>query len=139
MKRDPERDMRSFAESFSLMLAASLLILLFSNCVTRTRDATLSNKSLEQTATSIQASEPQANPQQSLITTRNNSATARININTASIKELEKLPGIGKGFAERIVEHREKYGPFRRAEHLIMVRGISDKRFRALRDLITVE
>jgi competence protein ComEA len=63
----------------------------------------------------------------------------RININTASSRELEKLPGIGKGLAERIIEHREKYGPFRRAEHLIVVRGISDRRFRALRDLITVE
>jgi len=63
----------------------------------------------------------------------------RINIDRASSKDLETLPGIGKGLAERIVEHREKYGPFRRAEHLIMVRGISDKRFRALRDFITVD
>lgn len=63
----------------------------------------------------------------------------RININTASAKELEALPAIGKGLATRIVEHRERYGPFRRAEHLIIVRGISDARFRALRDLITVE
>jgi len=55
------------------------------------------------------------------------------------MQELEKLPGIGKGLAERIVDHREKYGPFRRTEHLIIVRGISDKRFRGLRDLITVE
>ena len=63
----------------------------------------------------------------------------RININTASQQALEQLPGIGKGLAERIVDHREKYGPFRRPEHLIIVRGISDRRFRALRDLITVE
>ena len=63
----------------------------------------------------------------------------RININTAATKDLETLPGIGKGLAERIVDHREKYGPFRRPEHLIIVRGISDKRFRALRELITVE
>ena len=63
----------------------------------------------------------------------------RTNINTASAKELEKLPGIGKGLAERIIEHREKHGPFRRAEHLLIVRGISDRRFRAMRDLITVE
>jgi competence protein ComEA len=63
----------------------------------------------------------------------------RININVASAKELAELPGIGEGFAARIVEHREKYGPFRRTEHLIIVRGISDRRFRALRDLITVE
>jgi len=63
----------------------------------------------------------------------------RININTASVSALEQLPGIGKGLAERIVDHREKYGPFRRPEQLIIVRGISDKRFRTLRDLITVE
>jgi competence protein ComEA len=63
----------------------------------------------------------------------------RININTASAKELEDLPGIGKGLAERIIQQRHKYGPFRRAEHLIIVRGISDRRFRALRDLVTVD
>ncbi len=63
----------------------------------------------------------------------------RININNAPMQELERLPGIGKGLAERIVVHREEYGPFRRTEHLIIVRGISDRRFRALRDLITVE
>lgn len=66
-------------------------------------------------------------------------ATQRLNLNTAPAKELEVLPGIGKGLAERIVEHREKYGPFRRTEHLMMVRGISEARFRALRTLVTVE
>ena len=64
---------------------------------------------------------------------------ARININTASAGELEKLPGIGKALAARIIEHREKYGPFRRAEHLIIVRGFSERRFRTLQELITVE
>lgn len=68
-----------------------------------------------------------------------NPTSSRININTASTKDLEQLPGIGKGLAERIVDHREKYGPFRRSEHLIILRGISDRRFRALRDLITVD
>ena len=63
----------------------------------------------------------------------------RININTAAANELETLPGIGKGLAQRIIEQREKYGPFRKPEHLIVVRGISDKRFQALRELITVE
>ena len=83
--------------------------------------------------------------QQSASVIGSNSATLhqnepeRININTASEKALEQLPGIGKGLAERIVDHRGKYGPFRRPEHLIIVRGISDRRFRMLRDLITVE
>jgi len=71
--------------------------------------------------------------------TSSSKQNSRININTASADELEKLPGIGKGLAERIIEHRAKFGPFRKPEHLIIVRGISDKRFRALQDLITVE
>lgn len=63
----------------------------------------------------------------------------RININAATAPELEKLPGVGKVIAERIIEHRTQYGAFRRVEHLMMVRGISDRRFRNLRDLITTE
>jgi competence ComEA-like helix-hairpin-helix protein len=62
-----------------------------------------------------------------------------VNINTASAPELEGLPGIGKVIAERIIMHRQQYGPFRRAEHLMMVRGISDRKFRALRPMIKME
>jgi competence ComEA-like helix-hairpin-helix protein len=46
---------------------------------------------------------------------------------------------VGKVMAERIVAHREQYGPFRRAEHLMMVRGISDRKFRKMRAWIVVE
>ena len=70
---------------------------------------------------------------------QSNPTAARININTASAKELEALPGIGKGLAERIIEHRQKYGPFAKPEHVIMVRGISEHRFLAMRGQITVE
>jgi competence ComEA-like helix-hairpin-helix protein len=62
-----------------------------------------------------------------------------VNINTASPEELERLPGIGKALAARIVEHRKQYGRFRRTEHLLVVRGISDRRFRAMRAFVTVE
>lgn len=62
-----------------------------------------------------------------------------LNINTATAKELEKLPKIGKGIAKRIIEYRQTYGPFRRAEHLILVHGMSDKKFRELQNLIKVE
>jgi competence protein ComEA len=62
-----------------------------------------------------------------------------ININTASSQELEQLPGIGEGIAERIVAHRQQFGPFRRPEHLMMVRGISDQKFREMRAMIVVE
>ena len=62
-----------------------------------------------------------------------------ISINRSSREELEKLPGIGPALAARIVEWRERYGPFRRAEHLMMVRGISERRFRQLRPFVTTE
>ena len=61
---------------------------------------------------------------------------SRVNINTASREELERLPGIGPALASRIVEHRGRYGPFRRAEHLVQVRGMSDARLRELLPLI---
>src|SRR6185295_15959296 len=60
-----------------------------------------------------------------------NASALLVNINSASPAELERLPGIGRGLAARIVAHRAEYGPFRRPEHLMMVRGISDRRFRA--------
>jgi competence ComEA-like helix-hairpin-helix protein len=62
-----------------------------------------------------------------------------ININRATREELARLPGVGEGIAARIVEHRERHGAFRRAEHLLMVRGISERRFEQLRAFVTVE
>ncbi len=62
-----------------------------------------------------------------------------INVNTASAGELERLPHIGAKLAQKIVEHRERFGKFRKAEHLLLVEGISDGRFREIRSLVKVE
>ena len=62
-----------------------------------------------------------------------------ININTATIHELTTLPGVGPAMAERIITHRETYGPFRIIEEITDVSGIGERRFQDLRDLITVE
>jgi competence protein ComEA len=62
-----------------------------------------------------------------------------ININNASAADLEKIPHIGEKFARAIIAHREKYGRFRKPEHLLLVRGISDKRFREIEPFIKVE
>jgi competence protein ComEA len=62
-----------------------------------------------------------------------------ININTASSEELQKIPNIGAKLAEKIIKHREQFGKFRKPENLILVPGISDKRFRKMRGLIKVE
>ncbi|MBA3769013.1 MAG: helix-hairpin-helix domain-containing protein [Blastocatellia bacterium] len=60
-----------------------------------------------------------------------------VNINTASVAELEMLPGVGQKTAESIVEHREQHGTFRRVEHLMLVQGVSESRFVEIRPLIT--
>ena len=60
-------------------------------------------------------------------------------VNEASREELERLPGVGPALAARIVEHRERHGRFRRAEHLLLVRGISEQRFRSLRPYVTAD
>jgi len=66
------------------------------------------------------------------------SATA-ININTASAEELEKLPHVGRQTAQEIIEFRKKFGRFRKPEYLMFVRGISDRQFREMRNLVRVE
>jgi competence protein ComEA len=62
----------------------------------------------------------------------------RININTASVETLQQLPGIGVSLAGRIVAHRQKYGPFRRPQDIIIVRGMSAKRYRRIADRIRI-
>ncbi len=62
-----------------------------------------------------------------------------ININTAPSEELKRLPHIGDAMAEKIVDFRQKHGPFKRPEELMLVDGISDERFRRIRPLIRVE
>ena len=51
---------------------------------------------------------------------------------------MERLPGIGPVVAERIVIYRKIRGPFRNIEELKKVKGISDTRFEAIKDLISI-
>ena len=62
-----------------------------------------------------------------------------VNINTAPMGELQKIPHVGESIAKKIISHRETHGPFRRVEHLMLIQGISDKRFRKIRPLVRVE
>jgi comEA protein len=65
-------------------------------------------------------------------------ATGTININAASVAELRTLPGIGAKTAERIVEYRQKNGPFKKVEELMNVRGVGEKNFLKLKPQLTV-
>ena len=61
-----------------------------------------------------------------------------VNLNTATQRELEDLPGIGAATAARIVEYRQKKGPFKKIEELMNVQGIGEKSFLKLKPQITV-
>ena len=65
-------------------------------------------------------------------------APAPVNLNTATVPQLETLPGIGRATAERILEYRQKNGAFKKIEELMNVRGIGEKSFLKLKPLITV-
>ena len=63
----------------------------------------------------------------------------KVNINTATVKELVKLKRIGQKVAERIIQYREKEGPFEKPEDIMKVKGIGVKIFAANKDRITVK
>ena len=62
-----------------------------------------------------------------------------LNINTATIPELDELPGIGVVLAQRIVDYRTTHGGFKAVEELTKVSGIGDAKLMEILDLITVE
>lgn len=65
-------------------------------------------------------------------------STGKVNINTASVDELETLPGIGPSIAQKIVAERESGGAFAAIEDLRRVSGIGDKKLEALQDMICI-
>ncbi|MCL2085167.1 MAG: helix-hairpin-helix domain-containing protein [Oscillospiraceae bacterium] len=57
-----------------------------------------------------------------------------VNINTAGIEELQRLPGIGPALAQRIIDERDKRGPYETVDELTRVSGIGEKTVEKLRD-----
>lgn len=66
-------------------------------------------------------------------------SAGQINVNSASVKELERLPGIGKVAAERIVAYRTENGKFANAEGLLKVQGVGPKTLEKIRPQISLD
>ncbi|HEX6384456.1 MAG TPA: helix-hairpin-helix domain-containing protein [Anaerolineae bacterium] len=66
------------------------------------------------------------------------SADGLVNINTATLEQLDTLPGVGPAIAQRIIDHRDANGPFATIEAVMDVSGIGEGRFEQMKDLITV-
>jgi len=71
--------------------------------------------------------------------TARNAFTQLLDINLATARQLDELPGIGPILANRIVEYRQRKGGFRSVGDLRSVPGIGDRRFQTLREFVTVD
>jgi competence protein ComEA len=65
-------------------------------------------------------------------------ATDVVDLNTATLDQLESLSGIGEVLAQRIIDYREEHGPFRSIDDLLDVSGIGEQRLADLRPHVTV-
>jgi competence protein ComEA len=64
--------------------------------------------------------------------------TERINLNSATLEQLQTLPGIGPVIAKSIIDHRAKVGKFSRIEEIINVKGVGEKKFQKIKDRLIV-
>ncbi len=62
-----------------------------------------------------------------------------VNLNTAGVNELSKLPGIGPAIAERIKDYRDRNGPFKNKSDIVLVKGIGNKIYTRIEGLVTTE
>ena len=81
---------------------------------------------------------PAATTQQPAAANASAPSKPAVNLNAATIDQLETLPGIGRKTAERIIEYRTKSGGFKRIEDLMNVKGIGEKGFLKLKPFVAV-
>ena|SRR5437867_9645112 len=62
----------------------------------------------------------------------------KVNLNTATVEQLQTLPGVGPSMAKRIIDHRTKNGKFSKVEELLNVKGIGEKKFQKMKERLVV-
>jgi competence protein ComEA len=86
---------------------------------------------------------PTASPSSAAVPTELTSVAAavdpKVNINTADVKELMKLQGVGRSLAEKIVQYRDAHGPFKKAGDLRKVEGVAEGLWEKNRERIVVK
>lgn len=71
-------------------------------------------------------------------TINDNKKDEKIDLNSATVEQLDSLPGVGKVTAEKIVEYREKQGGFKSIDELKSIGGLGDKKIDKFRDKICI-
>jgi competence protein ComEA len=74
----------------------------------------------------------------SVLAEKSTHSTEKVNLNSATVEQLQSLPGIGPAIAKSIIDHRTKVGKFNRIEEIINVKGIGEKKFQKIKDRLIV-
>lgn len=125
--------MNDFLEKENLSARILIAIALFMAAGLVGYNAFFSKSSVELSESLVAAETSEENKE-----TKSESKNKVVNINTASSEELEKLSGVGKAMAKRIVEYRETHGGFANKEEIMNVRGIGKKVFENIKNNICV-
>ena len=107
------------------ILLLTLIVLTFSSCKPH------------QALSNINASSKKPDERASI--SQSQSQKPCVNLNVATAEELKELPGIGDVMAQRVIDYREQNGRFRRREEIIIIEGFSEKKYRAIAEMICVE
>ncbi|MGG0823297.1 helix-hairpin-helix domain-containing protein [Paenibacillus turicensis] len=86
----------------------------------------------------IQEQQGKLTPSSEIKQEQNQQTTKRVNINTASLVELQNIPGVGEKKAQTIIDYRNKHGAFKKVQDLTKVKGIGTKSFQKMKPFIEI-